>query len=110
MKRVVEILYFEGCPGIDAALDAVKSAMSASAGDVELREVEVTDDESARRLRFLGSPSVRVDGKDVEPDAEKRSDFGVQCRVYSVGGRLRNTPAREWIESALAFDGVREVR
>lgn len=103
MKVVVEVLYFDGCPGIEAALESVKTAVSrcSHAEAVELRTVQVTDEESAHRLRFLGSPSVRVDGRDVEPEADKRSDFGVQCRVYSVDGRLRNTPARAWIERAL---------
>lgn len=98
---VVEILYFQGCPGHTAAADVVAGVVRDASLNVEVRHVEVANDAAAQELRFLGSPTVRVDGQDVDPEAGSRSDYAMQCRVYEVNGSLKNTPAREWIERAL---------
>lgn len=63
--------------------------------------MRVQNDDEAMRLRFLGSPTVRVDGVDIDPSAENRDDFGLQCRLYVVGGRLEGAPPTDSIASAL---------
>ena len=57
------------------------------------RVVRVESADAAEHLRFLGSPTVRVDGHDVEAGTADRDDFGLQCRVYSVAGRYHCTGA-----------------
>jgi hypothetical protein len=57
---------------------------------------------AARRERFLGSPTVRVDGQDVEPGARERDDFGIKCRLYATNDGLRTMPRDEWVLDALA--------
>ena len=57
--------------------------------------------EAAAEERFLGSPSVRVDGVDVDPGAAGRDDFGLKCRLYSTGAGLQGTPPDEWVLEAL---------
>ena len=101
--RTIELLYFEGCPGVVAVEQEVERAVRelGLAQQVEVRRTVIEDAQNAGRLRFLGSPSVRVDGRDVEPGAEQRTDFGLQCRVYLVDGRLQNTPPLAWIARAL---------
>lgn len=97
----IELLYFEDCPNYEALLPRVRELL-ADAGEreeVELRRIE-TDDE-ARRQRFLGSPTVRVDGVDVDPDAGERDDFGLKCRLYTTPEGIRRVPPDEWIRSAL---------
>ena len=102
MKIVVDILYFEGCPGLDAAVRSVTSAAAAIGADVDVRSVAIDGDDAARGARFLGSPSVRIFGRDVEAGAEARTDFGIKCRIYDVDGRMTNAPPAAWIERALA--------
>jgi hypothetical protein len=99
-KRV-EVLVFDGCPNVDVALGRARAAVSSANVPVDVRVVRVESEEEARRLRFLGSPTVRVDGVDIEPGAKDRDDFGLQCRVYSVGGRLEGAPPAEWIVAVL---------
>lgn len=70
---------------------------------VELRRVESF--EAADVERSLGSPTVRVDGADVEPGADERSDFGLKCRLFRTSQGLSPTPPDEWLHAALGRDG-----
>ena len=98
----VEILYFDGCPNHEPAHELVEQVAAELGLQTEIELVEVADAETATRLRFLGSPSVRVDGRDVEPGADERSDFVLSCRVYrSERGRV-GQPEADWIRSALS--------
>jgi hypothetical protein len=57
--------------------------------------------ETAQRMRFLGSPTVRVDGVDVEPHAEQRHDYVQACRVYRTDAGFAGQPQESWIRDAL---------
>lgn len=98
----VELLYFDGCPNHDALLPRLREllAREGSPAGIDLRRI--TDDEAAQRERFLGSPTVRVDGRDVEPDAERRTDYGMKCRLYRTPTGLSGQPQDEWLRAALA--------
>ena len=93
----VEVLYFEGCPHHQPTVDLARDVIADVGVDAELREVEVRDHEEATRLRFLGSPSVRVDGVDIEPGARSRKDFAFGCRMYPGSG----VPPRSLFVAAL---------
>jgi hypothetical protein len=99
--KQVEVLVFEGCPNLEPTVERVREAIAHARVPAELRVVRVENDADAKRLRFLGSPTVRVDGIDVEPATLGREDFGLQCRVYSVDGRYEGAPPVDWIEAAL---------
>src|SRR5262245_32881844 len=99
--KKVEILTFEGCPNLAPALEHARRAILDAGVPAEVQVVRVENDPDAMRLRFLGSPTVRVDGVDVEPSAPSRDDYGLQCRVYSVGGRHDGAPPVDWIVAAL---------
>jgi hypothetical protein len=97
----VEILCFEGCPHVTLATSRATQAIKDTRADAELYFVPIETEEQAVACRFLGSPSVRVDGKDVDGSADNRADFGLQCRVYSTGELLEGAPPISWIEAAL---------
>ncbi len=62
--------------------------------------VRVDTDGEARRLRFPGSPTIRIDGRDVFPTGEL-ADGSLGCRVYATPEGLAATPTAEMIEQAL---------
>ena len=64
---MIEILYFGGCPNYASARGLVEGVGDELGLRAEIRMVEILDPETAERLRFLGSPTIRVDGRDVEP-------------------------------------------
>ncbi len=94
----VELLYFDGCPGF-ANLVPRARALVAGRAELELRRIESLDEAEAER--FLGSPSLRIDGQDVEPDAADRGDYGMKCRLYRTAEGQMHAPPDEWIRHAL---------
>lgn len=98
----VELLYFDGCPNYEALLPRLRELLERADVDSELELHRVDSAEEARRLRFLGSPTVRVDGCDVEVGAPDRDDFGLQCRLYRTAAGLVGSPPNEWIAAAIA--------
>ncbi len=98
---LVELLYFEGCPNHTAFLPRLEQLLHDAGIHAAVQLVEVGDDEQAQRLRFLGSPSLRVDGRDVDPTADGRHDYGLQCRIYPGANGPAGTPPDEWVRRAL---------
>lgn len=96
----VELLYFDGCPGYEALRPRVER-MLAERGLDGLDLVPIGSIEEAEASRFLGSPTLRVDGRDVEPGAAERADFGLKCRVYATEDGLSPTPSDATIAAAL---------
>ena len=101
----IEVLFFEGCPSHDALLPRLRELLSAHGvpDPIELRRIE--DEATAERERFLGSPTLRVNGEDVDPGAREREDFGLKCRLFATPAGLRGTPADEWVVSAIERAG-----
>lgn len=97
----VEILYFRGCPNYEQARVMVDRVAAALRLRPTIELVEVGDDETAAQLRFLGSPTIMVDGSDVEPGADTRRDFALACRVYRTSGGVAGQPDEVWIRDAL---------
>jgi hypothetical protein len=63
--------------------------------------VKLVDPDAAAEWRFLGSPTILVDGRDVEPGAEQRHEFGLCCRVYRTERGLAGHPDEAWVREAL---------
>ena len=83
---MIELLYFEGCPHVEPTLSLANEVLNELGLSTEIREVEVRTPEDAEQMRFLGSPSLRVDGKDIEPGAEDRTEYTLSCRLYGGSG------------------------
>ena len=93
----VTVLYFDGCPHFEPAMALVRDVVSDLGVDAEVMAVQIENNQDACRHRFLGSPTVQVDGEDVEPTARHRTDYAMSCRRYGTSG----VPGRELVENAL---------
>jgi ketosteroid isomerase-like protein len=98
---MVELLYFDGCPNYETLLPRLQALIEREgiADEVVVRRVESVD--AAEQERFLGSPTVRIDGVDVDPGAAARSDFGLKCRLYRSDQGTSGAPPEQWIVEAL---------
>jgi len=95
----LEVLYFDGCPGHERLLPVLRE-LAAEHG-LQLTQRRIDSSEHALQARFLGSPSVRVNGIDVEPGADERTDFGLKCRLYRSPDSQSGLPPQRWITTAL---------
>ena len=93
----IEILFFAGCPNFRPAVELAERVVTDLGVDARIQPVEVGSADEAVQRRFLGSPSIHVNGQDIEPDAERRTDFAVSCRLYGDSG----IPSRDLLESAV---------
>ena len=97
----VELLWWEGCPSHPEALRQLREVLADEGLDPEIVELrQIVSDEQAERERFLGSPTILVDGRDVAPvDGQP---VGLACRVYRLrDGRPSPTPDREDVRKAI---------
>jgi len=100
-KPLIEILTLIGCPNRERALALVSEVLAEAGAEADLRLVDVPDTETAARMRFLGSPTIRVNGRDIEPGADERSEFVVSCRVFRTDRGLTGEPDPRWLHDAL---------
>lgn len=97
----IEILTFVGCPNRVAATELVDRILGETGIAASVEMVDVPDPETAATLSFLGSPTIRVDGEDVEPGAAERRQFVLACRVYKTEAGLQGQPDARWLVDAL---------
>jgi hypothetical protein len=101
----VELLFWDGCPSHPQALEDLREAMAAEGLDPEtIRVREVDTDELAEHERFVGSPTIRIDGEDVQPTGDEPT--GLTCRIYRMrDGRISPVPdpadLREALQAAM---------
>ena len=98
---MVEVLYWEGCPSYPAALADVRAALVELGLDPSLAQLRaVATDDAAVAERFVGSPTVRVDGRDLFPPGD--DPVGLTCRIYRRrDGRVSPTPDPDDLRDAL---------
>ena len=94
----IEFLYFDGCPSWIPALQNLKAVVSETFQESEIRLIHIRSVEDAERHNFQGSPSIRVDGSDMEG---KDEGYGYKCRLYEEDGRLSGVPSTELIQKCL---------
>jgi hypothetical protein len=104
-RPVIEVLYVQHCPHYRETLALVDRIRGELGIDVELRTTVIVDQAAAQQARFAGSPTVRVDGRDVEPGSEPPSEISVACRLYRLEHRLAGQPAEQWVRDALLAAG-----
>lgn len=96
----IELLWWRECPSWNRALAELREEMRALGLDPDSVEVrEVATEEDAKCERFVGSPTIRIDGRDIQPTHEPA---GLTCRVYRLrDGRISPLPDRAEVRVAL---------
>ena len=100
-RPVIEVLYVQDCPHYQATLALVERLRAEVGIDTELRTTLIVDQAAADQARFPGSPTVRVDGHDVEPGSEPPAEYVLGCRLYRLEHRFAGQPDERWVREAL---------
>jgi hypothetical protein len=100
----VEVLYVPDCPHHPSAVRQLRAVLSAEGVPAEIHEVRVTDATTAQELKFRGSPTVRINGRDIAGESQEPGSFVLACRIYA-GAKEAGLPPIEMMRSA-----VREAR
>jgi hypothetical protein len=99
---LIELLWWEGCPSWKATLEELSAAVAEVGLDPKhIVAREIDDGAHAKAEGFVGSPTIRVDGRDVVPPGEGEM-AGLTCRVYRLrDGRFSPTPDPADLRDAL---------
>jgi len=98
----IEVLYFEGCPNHLTAIEMVREILKSLGRQDKIHQVEVRTQADAEAIAFVGSPSIRVNGADIEPWARTAKAFGLSCRTYLDGSQRSGVPSRELLRRAIS--------
>jgi hypothetical protein len=97
----VELLWWEGCPSYPETRADLERVLGEEGIESAVQMVEIESDEQARRERFPGSPTIRIDGADLF-SSEEPEPFSLTCRVYQTrDGRPSPTPDVEDVREAI---------
>jgi hypothetical protein len=96
----VELLWWEGCPSYPETLADLEQTLAAAGHETQVEMIEIESDEQARRERFPGSPTIRIDGEDIFP--AESEPYSLTCRIYRLrDGRPSPTPDPEDLREAI---------
>ena len=92
----VEVFYIDGCPNHRPLVERVKKVLRQERMSVPLMEIEIHDEREAIKMGFVGSPTIRVNGLDLDPKSRAEGAAGMACRYYTGG-----LPSEDMICAAL---------
>jgi hypothetical protein len=97
----IDILYFEGCPNGEPARVLVERILSEERLIADVTMVEIDDMEAVQAHRFFGSPTIQVNGVDIEPARRADTHYAMACRIYEAPEGASGVPPADMIRAAL---------
>ena len=97
----IELLVFDGCPNSEPTEKLIRETVSELGADGSIEIVKVVNNDDAVAKRFLGSPSVRVNGKDLEVEEDGTTQYSMRCRIYRTDEGQAGVPSKELLTKAI---------
>jgi hypothetical protein len=98
-----QLLYYPDCPSHERALELVRDALAAEGVDADVEVIRIETEEEAERHRFIGSPTIRINGVEVDP--QPHLPYRLTCRTFrQEDGRLSPLPSLKMLR-----DTIRQV-
>lgn len=95
----IEFLWFDGCLGHAKARPLLEQVLAEEGVNHPIRAIKIANHDDAVRHHFLGSPTIRINGRDIVEQAD--ADYAMRCRVYWVDGRPQDYPSKDMIRAAV---------
>ena len=97
----VRFLFYEDCPSHEPALERLHEVLAEEGIDADVEVVKIESEEQGQELRFVGSPTILVNGRDIDPPPPD-SHYGLTCRAYRLeDGRISPLPSQGMIRRAI---------
>ena len=96
----IEVLYVPDCPHHPSAVKQLRDVLLAEGVRTEIIEVAVTDSKAAEEFRFRGSPTIRINGRDIAGESHSPLSFALACRMYP-GAKEAGVPPLEMMQRAV---------
>ena len=102
-RRVAKIgiFFIEGCPGVLPTAKHIKEVIAEESIDAEISLILIETPEDARQLHFTGSPTVRINGIDIETNIKDIKDYALRSRLYTIDGKNSDYPSKDMIRAAI---------
>ncbi len=98
----IQVLHNNECTFWQLAWKMLEDFIREKNLDVGLEELLITSDQDAAKHRFAGSPQITINGKDIDPEAGRITNFHASgCRPYFYRGQAYDYPPRQMVEEAL---------
>ncbi|MDW8106692.1 MAG: thioredoxin family protein [Armatimonadota bacterium] len=99
----IELLYYPECPSHERALELIYEALALEGKQAEVQVIRIETEEQAIQHRFVGSPTIRIDGRELQP--QPHLPYRLTCRAFlHEDGRIAPVPSlatlREAVRSA----------
>jgi hypothetical protein len=98
----LELFHIADCPNTHTTRRLLNDTLREMGLTEEIQEIEVSDSSQAEALSFPGSPTVLIDGIDVEPGLARGASNGLSCRIYMIDGSRHKAPTKEMIRRAIS--------
>ncbi len=95
----VEVLYVPDCPHHPRAVQQLRKVLLAEGIAAEIHEVAVRNSRAAKEFKFRGSPTIRINGRDVAGESQDEELHVLACRIYP-GAKEMGVPPVEMMRSA----------
>jgi len=98
----IDFIYREECPSHSKAWERLHNILQETGVHADVKRIEIQDEEAARGHTFHGSPTIRINGRDIDPGDEKNQPVGLNCRIYhDDSGRVTPLPPENLIRIAI---------
>jgi len=98
----IQYLYFAVCPSHEEGLARLRKVLAELSAAPEVEIIEVVGEEQARRVKFIGSPTIRIAGRDIDPGGLMGENYALTCRIYHLpDGRISPLPSEQMIREAI---------
>lgn len=102
MTLKIKFLWYEDCPSHDDGFRLLQDVLAELDVEADIERIKVETEEEAQALHFPGSPTIRINGVDIDPEGAARLPSALTCRAYRrEEGRISPLPSRAQVREAV---------
>ncbi|NOY78288.1 MAG: DUF2703 domain-containing protein [Calditrichaeota bacterium] len=97
----IDFLYNPKCPHTEETLQNLVTALKKNGWPAGIHSVQIKDLNQAKRAHFLGSPTIRINGHDLQENASPSERYSLDCRTFLIDGKPASVPTVDFLEEAI---------